>query len=590
MASSGNFATIGGLEKNTGGFTFSQGNLKYSVSTNQRGFIGSTAFPNTGKWYFECRVIGVGAGTSNADDVYIGVCEPDKMRSNLTGSRGGASVSGAGGYTVNSYAGAAYLDGVKQSDDSIGYIRNFPQIFGIAIDRDNNNFKWTYDGSSYSSTYSIPADVDLYLYLGSGGGSSTASGVFNFGQDSTFAGAISAGGNADGNSIGDFSLSVPTNFLALSSANLPISDDIDPAQTDDDFPQKQFNAITYTGNGGTRTLTGLGFQPDLVWIKSRSNSNSNELYDSSRGATKRLRSDTNDGEDTRSSELTGFTSDGFSLGSSTYGGTNYNTYTYVAWCWRCNGGTTASNSNGDITTTVQANQDAGFSIFTYTGNGGGAGTTMGHGLSQAPDIWFLKQTSNNGESSQKDWRVMLNTGAGGAFRSLNGGSQTLKLNSNSSKSGLYRTEGNFEPTSTVVQAPNNGNANAFFVVSGNTYVSYCWHSVEGYSKFGVYEGNGNADGPFIYTGFRPRLVFVKALDATENWQVRDTARSTYNADSQVRIYWNSSSAEGSASTASPIDFLANGFKVRGSNTEINGDTMVYGAWGDVPFKYGNTFG
>ena len=121
------------------------------------------------------------------------------------------------------------------------------------------------------------------------------------------------------------------------------------------------------------------------------------------------------------------------------------------------------------------------------------------------------------------------------------------------------------------------------------HIAYCWHSVEGYSKFGSFEGNSNADGPFIYTGFRPRLVFCKAIDATENWQVRDTARSTSNANSQVRIYWNSNAAEGSASTASPIDFLSNGFKVRGSNSEINSNTIVYGAWGDVPFKYNNTF-
>jgi len=571
MASSGNFATIGGIEKNTGGFTFSQGNLKYSVSTNQRGFIGSTAFPNTGKWYFECRVIGVGAGTSNADDVYIGVCEPDKMRSNLTGSRGGASVSGAGGYTVNSYSGAAYLDGVKQSDDSIGYKRNFPQIFGIAIDRDNNNFKWTYDGSSYSSTYSIPADVDLYLYLGSGGGSSTASGVFNFGQDSTFAGAISAGGNADENSIGDFSLSVPTNFLALSSANLPISSDIDPVKTDNDYPSKQFDTVLYTGNDGAQSVTGLGFKPDLVWIKARNSAQHHALFDSSRGALKRIGSSRGNAEDTDSSFLSSFDTDGFSWSS---GGDNTQngSYNYVAWCWRANGGTTSSNTQGDITSTVQVNDKAGFSIISFSGSG--SAQSVGHGLSAAPDMVITKN-----RSTTDDWRVHhagLTNGVG---------TYHLKLNSNGSQTNDASCMSG-SPSSTVLNLGNNTSMNG----SGNNIIMYAWREIEGYSKFGKFEGNSNADGPFIYTGFRPRLVFCKAIDATENWQVRDTARSTFNADSQVRIYWNSSSAEGSASTASPIDFLANGFKVRGSNSEINTNTIIYGAWGDVPFKYGNTFG
>ena len=127
--------------------------------------------------------------------------------------------------------------------------------------------------------------------------------------------------------------------------------------------------------------------------------------------------------------------------------------------------------------------------------------------------------------------------------------------------------------------------------STNNLIAYCWHSVDGFSRFSQYTGNGNTDGPVVFTKFRPRLVFIKALSGTENWQVRDTARSTYNDDSQVRLYFNSNAAEGTASTASPIDFLSNGFKVRGSNSEVNsnGGHYVYGAWADVPLKYNNTF-
>ena len=168
----GNFPTIGGLEKDTGGFTFSEGNLKYAVSTNNRGFIFSQGVPETGKYYWELYATQYGG---SEDQLFVGVCQPDKMRGNLTAGRGGGEVSGAGGYTFDQYNGAAWLDGVKQSNDSIGYKRASPQLFGFAIDRDNNTLKWTYDGSSYSSTYTIPSSGPLYPYIGSGGGTTIAS-------------------------------------------------------------------------------------------------------------------------------------------------------------------------------------------------------------------------------------------------------------------------------------------------------------------------------------------------------------------------------------------------------------------------------
>ena len=153
-SSSGNFATIGGLEKNTGGFTYSEGNLKYSVSTNNRGFIASQGVPESGKYYWEVRATVYGG---SQDQLMIGVCVPDLSRGNLTASRGGGQTSGAGNYVFEQYGGRAYLDGTVQTADSIGYVRTVPQTFGFAIDRDNNTFKWTYDGSSYSSTYAIPS-------------------------------------------------------------------------------------------------------------------------------------------------------------------------------------------------------------------------------------------------------------------------------------------------------------------------------------------------------------------------------------------------------------------------------------------------
>ena len=568
MAASGNFATIGGLEKSSN-FTFSQGMLKYSTTTNQRGFIGSTAFPNTGKWYFECRVLGVG-GTQ--DDVYIGVCTPNTMRGNLTSTRGGATGT-YGGYVLNNYAGAAYLNGSKQTDDGIGNFRSFPQNVGIAIDRDNNNFKWTYDGSSYSSTYSIPADVDLYLYLGSGGGTQTASGVFNFGQDSTFGGLVSAGGNADGNGFGDFIFAVPSNYLSLCSANLPINSNIDPAETDDDIPTKQFNVVTWTGNRSSNStinnITGVGFQPDFVWLKILNNTYDHRLVDSSRGVTEAIRSNKTTVEQTEANGLYQFDSDGFSV----KGDNNYNSNgdPFVGYCWRANGGTTATNTSGTTTSTVQANQAAGFSIVQYNGSLTSTGVvTIGHGLSSAPELIIKKQVNKTGR-----WYVW-HTGSSGA-------NYMLELNTSSAQQDKSGNGNMSLPTSTVFYTNYTEGSNE----NGYNNVAYCWHGVEGYSKFGSFEGNSDNDGPFIYTGFKPRLLFIKNIDSTSAWGVYDGERPGFN-DCDLGA-WDETTGYNNNIGTYPCDILSSGFKLRTSNSTVNSShTWVYGAWGDVPFKYNNT--
>ena len=568
MAASGNFATIGGLEKSSN-FTFSQGMLKYSTTTNQRGFIGSTAFPNTGKWYFECRVLGVG-GTQ--DDVYIGVCTPNTMRGNLTSTRGGATGT-YGGYVLNNYAGAAYLNGSKQTDDGIGNFRSFPQNVGIAIDRDNNNFKWTYDGSSYSSTYSIPADVDLYLYLGSGGGTQTASGVFNFGQDSTFGGLVSAGGNAVGNGFGDFIFAVPSNYLSLCSANLPINSNIDPAETDDDIPTKQFNVVTWTGNRSSNStinnITGVGFQPDFVWLKILNNTYDHRLVDSSRGVTEAIRSNKTTVEQTEANGLYQFDSDGFSV----KGDNNYNSNgdPFVGYCWRANGGTTATNTSGTTTSTVQANQAAGFSIVQYNGSLTSTGVvTIGHGLSSAPELIIKKQVNKTGR-----WYVW-HTGSSGA-------NYMLELNTSSAQQDKSGNGNMSLPTSTVFYTNYTEGSNE----NGYNNVAYCWHGVEGYSKFGSFEGNSDNDGPFIYTGFKPRLLFIKNIDSTSAWGVYDGERPGFN-DCDLGA-WDETTGYNNNIGTYPCDILSSGFKLRTSNSTVNSShTWVYGAWGDVPFKYNNT--
>jgi hypothetical protein len=595
MASSGNFCTLNPLTQPNAG-TFSEGNLLFTHTASAwRSTLGTLGM-TTGKWYWEAyqkQYISTGNGWP------VGIYDMDsgKFVSNQAGNYPGQSTStyGATYAVASSSHGEKYHNG---SGTSLGFSSSSSgDTWQCAFDADagkiwfGKNNTWANSGNpsggSNEAYSSIPSSTWAPITC-SYNSSNSENYPYNFGQDDTFSGRVTAQGNTDDNGHGVFKYAPPTGFLALCSANLSVSDDIDPAQTDDDYPAKQFGVVTYTGTGSSNAITGLGFQPDLVWIKKRNGSADHKLIDSNRGVTKSIESSTNDAQATETNGLTAFGSDGFTVGSdSSY---NNSSDTYVAWCWRCNGGTTASNTNGDITTTVQANQDAGFSIFTYTGNGGGAGTSMGHGLSKAPDIWFLKNYSSSGESSQKNWRVMLNTGTGSPFRSRNNDEQTAVLNSNGLASGLYRNDDNFEPTATVVQAPNNGNANAFFVASGYTYISYCWHSVEGFSKFGIYKANANDDGPFIYTGFRPKMLFVKNLDENSTeWEVRDTAVNTSNP-ADKGIYWDQTQAE--ATRSEKYDILSNGFKIRKADGPGNfgsGSDIIYGAWADVPFKYNNTF-
>jgi len=553
----GNFATIGGLEKNTGGFTFSEGNLKYAVSTNQRGFIFSQGVPESGKYYWEVRVTQFG-GTQ--DHVFIGVCEPDKMRGNLTGSRGGAQVSGAGGYTVDNYHGAAVLDGSTQSGDSIGTARSVPQTFGIAIDRDNNTFKWTYDGSTYSSTYTIPSSGVLAPYIGSGGGSNTASGVFNFGADSTFAGLISAGGNADGNGYGNFSLAVPSGYVALCAANLPTAEEVDPAETDDSYPQKVFNSVLYTGNGSSQSVTGVGFQPDFTWIKNRNSTQGHKLFDSTRGVTKMLNSGSDDAESTESG-LSAFDSDGFSLGGSTVAGYNTSSNTYVAWNWK-------------------EGADYGFDVVAYNGTLTGSGVAnISHSLGAIPE--FIVQGSRNNATGFAVRHQGLTDGnyIMSNQQSMSGGSGTgWGTSGEGSKSG--NGDMSVLGTSSTFTSNNTGTLN----VNGYTHIAWLWRGIEGFSKFGSYVANGSStDNAFVYLGFRPAIIITKGTRYGDGYNIHDNATSPFNLADTV-LQPNSNNAELSNYN---IDMLSNGFKVRDGDGDLgsNGVKYIYMAWAENPFKY-----
>jgi len=338
--------------------------------------------------------------------------------------------------------------------------------------------------------------------------------------------------------------------------------------TNIDDPSAHFQvALHSSANAATITNDGNSdLQPDLIWSKARGAAYNHGLYDSTRGVTKFLSSNAASAETTASSgfDLTSFNTDGFSTGNNQYnticGGT-----TYAAWQWKANGGTTASNSVGDISSTVQANTDAGFSIVTYTGNGS-ANQTIGHGLGAVPKMILFKNRSNAAY-----WYVYHVATGNDTMMYLN------LTNAAQSLSSQFST-----PTTTTFNVSNENSTFTGYNTSGNTYVAYCFAEKQGYSKFGKYEGNSNADGPFVYTGFKPAFVMLKPADISEHWVIHDGTRDPFNKTYHY-LFANESEAEASGGTHH-IDLLSNGFKIRTSNNNWNtSSTVIYMAFAENPF-------
>lgn len=302
----------------------------------------------------------------------------------------------------------------------------------------------------------------------------------------------------------------------------------------------------------------INFAPDFVWIKSRTNADSHILFDSVRGANKRVSSATSGAEATTSNELTAFNSDGYTLG--TGDNVNRSGHNYVSWNWK-GGGTASSNTDGSITSSVSANTTAGFSIVSYTGNGT-AGATVGHGLGVKPDMMIVKirSTTNN-------W---------GVYHKSMGETKAMYLDLNT----VETTDGwlnNTAPTSSVftLSSGNYGNTN------GNTHIAYCWHEVKGYSKFGVYKGTN----VFVYTGFKPAMVIMKSADTiAENWNIMDNKRDSYNGSGSHALIPSTSGAEYANNSGWQTDFLSNGFRIRGNQSSINyaNTRYIYMAFAEQP--------
>jgi hypothetical protein len=541
-----NFATWNAIDPTSS--TESEGNLKTLVTTT--GATTSTIGMSTGKWYAE---IYFASGTHGR----IGICNEVGVDSDLGGS--------ANGWCKINNPARLYNNG---SAPSYGVNMDATEIVMVAFDADTGKIWYgvdgTWDNSSNPTSSSTQAHTatgtDFFFAVASGSGSLTY--VVNFGQDSSFAGNKTAQGKQDSNDIGDFYYEPPSGFLALCTKNLP-----DPAV----IPSEHFNTVLYTANESTLSVTGVGFQPDFVWIKSRASTRPHTLFDVIRGVTKELFTNQTSSEETYTASLTAFDSDGFSLGD--HWDTNEGTNNHVAWNWKANG-TGASNTNGTINTTAtSANTDAGFSISTYTGNGT-AGATVGHGLSSKPDMMIVKKRSAS--PSAENWTV---------YHTSLGATKGTYLNLTSTPYTLDIYWNNTEPTNNVFSIGDWDGINT----SGEPYVAYCFHSVDGYSKVGSFEGNASTSGNFIYTGFTPALVILHNVGDGGGWPMMDNARGDYNSaeagGGHELLRTNSSGIEGDSGR---VDLLSNGFRPTVNYGEMNAAfTYVYIAFAESPFKHTN---
>ena len=344
------------------------------------------------------------------------------------------------------------------------------------------------------------------------------------------------------------------------------------AYTTIDDPSKYFTTLLYTGNAtDDRNLTNSAnagdFKPDWLWLKERSSTSSHMIHDSNRGTSQAVFSDTDGAQDEDTNRVQAFQTNGFQVGTAST--VNQNTITMVAWQWKCNGGTKADNDDGSVTVNLQVNQEAGFSIGTYSGTG--SELTVGHGLGVTPKMHITKKLN-----AADAWNV---------YHESLGNTHGLRLNNADAKEdfGFY---GDTSPTSsvfTVGGVTNNDRLNT----NGGSYVFYSFAEVKGYSKFGTYTGNGNTNGAFVYTGFKPAWVMIKRASGSENWVIWDNQRDPFNNFYHVLLA-NASSVEDTSNAGSGGryvgDFLSNGFKLRNTHdTSNSSSTYVYMAFAEHPF-------
>ena len=534
-----NFATLNPLVvSKVSPITYSNGNQDVSFGSSLTGWTESTIGVSSGKWYAEIKVT-----SASGVDRIIGIATPN--------------TNNQSGYTADSYG--YYGNGQKINNNSLsayGASYTTGDVIGIALDLDAGTLVYYKNGVSQGTAFTGISGTYL-ISVSDSSNAGTCSYNANFGQR-------------------PFAYTPPTGYKKLNTYNLPDSTIVDGSQ--------YFDIQTWTGDTtNPRSFSDTAFSPDLVWWKARNNAYSHNLFDSVRGATKVLYSNATAAEyvNDTSGTLKSFDTNGFTVG----GDSNVNTVnqsggTYVAWQWRASDSSSVSNTDGTITSTVSANTDSGFSVVTYTGNStDNTNYTVGHGLGVKPAFIIIKN---------RDWAA-------------SSGAWVTWSQAQSSSLGYLNTTGAFDaadygyfmgstqPTNSVFTIRSDtivSAANRYRVNGGSTYkyVAYCFAEVEGFSKFGSYTGNGSTDGPFVYTGFRPKFLMFKTTTIIGHWVIVDTERSTYNVIDDS-LYPDTSGSE--INTITDVDFLSNGFKWRGvlaNETNVNGQVYIYMAFAENPFK------
>jgi hypothetical protein len=522
----------------------SEGNLKTTSLAAYDIVLGTFAF-TSGKWYWEQLI-----ESSTVSAVSIGstsISPTDRSR-NAGGSSESIAYYTDGRFFWND---AAYSSGSPTFGNG--------DIISIKANMDTGDITW-YKNNSFVKTISVTWD-EMTPAWSIGSGAAGNSDIANFGQDSSFAGNKTAQGKQDSNDIGDFYYTPPSGFLALCTKNLP-----DPAV----IPSEHFNTVLYTGNNSAQSISSVGFQPDLVWMKSRSSAQWHRFADSIRGGTKILY--TNSASAEASGATLSFDSDGFSFAGANGTNANDNTVTYVAWNWKAGGAGGTGHTQGTISSTASVNADAGFSIVKYTGTGSSG--TVGHGLGVEPDLIISKS-----RDALHHWWVH-----GNAVGTVD--TNYLLLQETYSLDTATNVITSIDATTISIDT------NAHINTSGHKYIQYYFKSIDGYSKAGTYTGNGSADGTFVYTGFRPAYVMLSnTATSGEGFVIFNNKADPYNVHGTYQVVYDSAGEQGTQGVAfsRSVDFLSNGFKWRGSSTEVNqsGVKHIFLAFAESPFKHTN---
>jgi len=540
-------------------------------SVNEMGCMSTFAIPpsDTNKYYFEARMK---TGHSGGIEQSVGVNVPTV---DLTSDRGGRPTAwcitnsdnqriydGANSYTNTSVAGSA------------------GDIVGVEIDRANTTIKFYVNGTLRGTQTNLNTTTDLYPWVGTGGSTSDALGWdMNFGQNGNFNGLVAtAQGESDATGYGNFYYDEAGSCKALCAGNLPIVAEIDPAQSDDDYPQKLFGTLQYTGNGSERTID-TTFQVDKSWARSTIQGQNWYVLDTNRGyfgaSSNNLYWKLNDkGAQATFPQYNFKAQSGSDITITDGTWLNSGGHTQQMWNWRLAGGTTSTNTQGDVNSTVQVDPSGCFSIATYRGGLTGAGSVnVGHGLSKAPSFIIFKGYDNLAGGDGQNWIGSDGLTSWNYFIAIDSNSAQVDKSGNGSMSA---------PTSTVFSVNNTDGLGSGTIDN----IAYSFADCEGYIKSGKYIGNANADGTFIYLGFKPAFFWILHAASGDDPQVWDTSNGSYNPMTKTLSTHNNSAQVDNTNRS--VDFLSNGVKIRSSNSNVNSSNaagIIYLAMAHNPFKY-----